>query len=104
MIRHIVMLDLPDGHDSDELSAIMTGLDTLRTKVPGFIHFEHGPNRDFEGLSKNRSYGFVCTFDNETASKAYLVDPDHQALGKRLVTLCSGGVEGLTVIDLEVAS
>jgi hypothetical protein len=34
---------------------------------------------------------------------AYDAHPDHKAAGARLVALCTGGVAGLMVFDLEVA-
>lgn len=104
MIRHIVLLDLPADYDRSELAAIIAGLDDLRGKITGFTHFEHGPNRDFEGMSENCAYGFICHFVDEDTSQVYIVDPDHGALGKRLVNLCSGGVDGITVVDLALAA
>ncbi len=103
MIKHIVMLDLAADHDPAELQLVMTGLDDLRHSVSGFTHFEHGENRDFENMSPSCSYLFICHFDGEDTSRAYLVNKDHQALGKRLVGLCKGGVSGVTVVDLDVA-
>lgn len=104
MIQHIVMLDLPAEADRAELLAIMTGLDDLRGSIAGFVGFMHGENKDFEGMSKDRNYGFICTFMDEATSRDYLVNPDHQALGARLVALCRDGVQGITVIDLAVGT
>ncbi len=104
MIRHIVLLDLPEGHDQDELGAIMAGLDALQGKIAGLSRFCHGRNRDFEGMSPDCAYGFICEFDDETTSQAYLAHADHQALGARLVALCKGGAAGVIVIDLDVAA
>lgn len=103
MIRHIVLLDLPQTHDRTELAAIMAGLDGLRGKIAGFTAFVHGPNRDFEGMSPDCAYAFACDFDGPATSKAYLADADHRALGARLVALCRGGVAGIRVIDMETA-
>ena len=103
MIKHVVMLNLAPDHDPEELNTVMIGLDNLRHSVAGFTHFEHGKNRDFENMSPHCSYLFICHFDGEDTSRAYLVNKDHQALGKRLVGLCKGGVSGVTVVDLEVA-
>lgn len=104
MIKHIVLLDLPGDYDSTALGAIMDGLNGLRQKIAGFTHFEHGPNRDFEAMSENCAYGFICHFADEDTSQAYIVDPDHRALGQRLVDLCKGGVDGISVIDLELSA
>jgi hypothetical protein len=99
MIRHIVMLRLVDGYDPVELIAVMSGLAAL--DLPGFIGFEHGPNRDLEQKAPDYLYGFVCSFSDEAAVKTYAADPGHQALGARLVDLCGGG-DGIMVMDLDV--
>ncbi|WP_342077899.1 Dabb family protein [Yoonia sp. SS1-5] len=100
MIRHIVLLNLAPDHDAAALQSVMVGLDDLRADLPGFVHFEHGPNRDFENMSPDYDYGFICHFIDAAQSQAYLVNPVHQALGTRLVALCAGGVAGIMVVDL----
>jgi hypothetical protein len=102
MIKHIVLLDLLSNYSKAELRAIMKGFVTLKAKLHGFTHFEHGPNRDFEGMSPGAPYGFICHFANEDTSRTYIIDPDHHALGQRLGVLCKGGIDGITVIDLEL--
>ena len=104
MIRHIVMLDLVADHDAGELAQVMAGLDALRDRIAGFRGFAHGPNRDFEGKSPDCAYGFTCDFDSSATSQAYLENPEHRALGARLVALCKGGADGIAVVDLEVAA
>lgn len=99
MIQHIVMLGLLDGYDAGELDTVMRGLAAL--DLPGFIGFSHGANRDFEGKSPDYPYGFIGTFTDAAALKLYAADPDHQALGARLVSLC-GGADAIMVIDLEL--
>ena len=103
MIRHVVLLDLVAGHDPAELADIRAGLDGLRDSIEGFTRFEHGLNRDFEGMSPRVRYGFICDFADEQVSHAYLRHAGHIALGARLVVLCKGGVAGITVVDLELA-
>lgn len=102
MIEHIVMLRLRPGHDRAELAAVMEGLGGLIASINGYIAFRHGPNRDFERLSPGLDYGFVCSFRDTGALADYAGNPEHRALGARLVALC-GGVEGIMVIDLDTA-
>lgn len=102
MIQHIVLLDLPDGYGADELADIMDGLAALGSEIAGFNGFVHGVNRDFESMSPDCAYGFICQFADQETSMAYLQNAKHQALGARLVGLCRGGVQGITVIDLSV--
>ena len=101
MIRHIVLLRLPDVYDADERDAIMRELNSLQKSIDGFEAFEHGPNLDFENKLPDHPYGFVCSFRDTAAVQAYAADETHKALGERLVTLC-GGAAGIIVIDLEV--
>lgn len=100
MIRHIVMLNLPEGHNAAELEDVMDGLSRLN--IAGFEGFEHGPNRDFESKSQDYPYGFICHFSDAAALERYAMDPNHQALGGRLVALCNGGANGIMVMDLDV--
>lgn len=104
MIKHIVLLDLPPDHDRAALADIMAGIDALRVTMSGFTQFDHGPNRDFENKSPQCTYAFVCHFADEDTAQRYLVDPDHAALGKRLVGLCRGGANGISVIDLDLSA
>lgn len=103
MIKHIVLFDLKPGYDPEELASIIYGIQDLRKTISGFTHFEHGINKDFEGMSENYSHVFICHFANEDTSRAYIVDPDHHALGQRLVNICRGGMKGISVIDMALA-
>ena len=102
MIRHIVMLSLNDDASEAELADVMAGLGALGAKLDGFEGFQHGPNRDFEGKTQNYPYGFICTFKDADALATYANDPDHKALGGRLVAMCKGGGDGIMVMDLDV--
>lgn len=99
MIKHVVMLGLPEGYETAELAVVMAGLKSLN--IPGFQGFEHGPNIDLERKTQNYPYGFVCTFADQTALETYASDPHHQTLGGRLVALCQGA-ENIMVMDLVV--
>ncbi|WP_375255693.1 Dabb family protein [Yoonia sp.] len=101
MIRHIVLLDLPDGHNAAELAAIMQGLAELQDNLEGFMGFAHGPNRDIEAMSANCVYAFTCDFVDEATSRIYLDNAQHKTLGARLVALCRGGAKGICVVDMD---
>ncbi|WP_146587267.1 Dabb family protein [Puniceibacterium confluentis] len=102
MIRHIVLLNLPPEHDAAILLEALGLLDGLVAKVPGLLAFDHGPNHDFETKSQDYPYGFVVTFADRAAHLAYEAHPDHQRAGGLLVSLCSGGYDGIFVADLAV--
>lgn len=103
MIKHIVLFDLLADHDREEFDSIVEGVHELGETIAGFTHFEHGTNKDFGGMSAQFNYVFICHFVDEDTSRAYLVDPGHNALGQRLVNLCRGGVNGITIIDMAIA-
>ena len=102
MIQHIVLLKLRPDHDADELQQVMAGLAAL--DLPGFEGFSHGPNRDFENKTPEYPYGFIGSFADAGALATYAADPAHQALGARLVALCTGGAEGILVADLDTGT
>jgi hypothetical protein len=101
MIQHIVLLALRSEYDHQELADIMQRLAALTDDLAGFTSFTHGPNRDFEGKSPDFPYGFICSFTEQSALQSYAIDPRHQALGARLVALCTGGAAGILVADIE---
>ena len=101
MILHCVLLDLRDDAGA-ELADAMVRLRGLVGVIPGMTAFRHGPNRDFEGLSKDYAYGFVVEFDKASDLQGYAEHPEHKAIGEVLVSLCAGGVAGIQVSDIEV--
>jgi len=101
MIRHCVFLRLKSKADTAELDKIMLDLEDLVRRLDGCSGFRAGPNRDYEGKSADYPYGFTLDAENAKALAAYAVDPEHQALGARLVDLCEGGADGIVVYDLE---
>ncbi len=103
MIRHCVMLRLPDDFDRDELEAIVLGLADLVRRLPGAHGFTPGPNRDFENKTADFPFGLTIDFDDPDALSRYAAHPDHVALGARLVAMCDGGSDGISVFDIEVS-
>lgn len=103
MIQHIVMLSLKDDASEAELASVMAGLAALGATLEGFEGFQHGPNHDFEQKTQDYPYGFICAFADKAALDIYANNPDHQALGGRLVAMCKGGGDGIMVMDIAVA-
>ncbi|WP_299612825.1 Dabb family protein [uncultured Tateyamaria sp.] len=101
MIRHCVFLKLKPKADSAKLDKIMLDLEDLVRRLKGCSDFRAGPNRDYEGKTPDYPYGFTLDAENAAALAAYAVDPEHQALGARLVALCQGGADGITVFDID---
>jgi hypothetical protein len=102
MIRHCVFVKYRAGVTRAERDAIYASLELLISKIPGMLSVEFGPNVSPEGLGKGFDEGFFVEFNDAKARDAYLVDPDHQAIGARIVGLADGGVDGILVFDLDI--
>ena len=103
MIRHCVFLRLKAEANPGELADVMQGLSALVDTLPGCGGFAAGPNVDIEGKSPGIAHGFTFDAQDRAALETYATHPDHVALGVRLVALCKGGADGVTVVDLEAA-
>lgn len=102
MIRHIVLLNFKSSVTPAEREAIYDDLRALKRKLGGIVAASFGRNVSPEGLGQGHADGFVIDFRDAAARDAYLVDPDHQAAGTKLVAALEGGVGGLIVFDIEV--
>ena len=102
MIRHIVLLRFRADVSTDQRNVIYADLAALKSVVPGMLAMSYGPNVSPEGKDMGFADGFSMDFVDEAARDAYLVHPDHQAAGSRLVAALEGGRDGLVVFDLVV--
>jgi hypothetical protein len=102
MIRHCVFVKFRSGVTATEREAIYGDLRALKAKIPGLVADSYGPTVSPEGLGQGFADGFTMDFRDAAARDAYLVHPDHQAAGARLVAALEGGVAGLLVFDLAV--
>lgn len=99
MIRHIVLVKFRADVPPAERSAIFADLAALR--IDGLLGTSFGPNVSPEGKDRGFADGFVMDFRDAAARDAYLVDPEHQRLGARMVAALEGGRDGLIVVDIE---
>ncbi|MEO8529587.1 MAG: Dabb family protein [Deltaproteobacteria bacterium] len=103
MIRHIVAVRFRAELTLNDRNLIWDALAALQDVVPGAMDF-----RVFDNISPedNVIHGFrhLFWFDfrNTESRDAYLVHPDHQSAGSRLVAACEGGVQGIQVMDVEL--
>ncbi|MEP7455793.1 Dabb family protein [Phyllobacterium sp. SB3] len=103
MIRHCVFIHFRDDVPTSERQACYDDLDKLCKRLPGALSFKSGVNVSPEaGMDKDYSEGFILDFTDGAARDAYLVDPEHQAIGGRIVSSAVGGPSGVFVFDLEV--
>ena len=102
MIRHCVFVRFKGSVSADEREAIYDELRALKGKVDGLLTASFGHNASPEGLAQGYEDGFVIDFRDAAARDAYLVHPDHQAAGAKLVASLQEGIGGLIVFDLQV--
>lgn len=103
MIRHCVFIRFRTGVSQAEKDRIWDDIRALKAVVPGFLAAYVGNNVSPEtGMDKGFSEGFVIDFEGSAARDAYLVHPDHEKAGGRIVAAAEGGVAGILVYDIEV--
>jgi len=103
MIRHCVFIRFRPTVNDMEKAALFAEIAALKPRVPGFLAAHIGRNVSPEGMDKGYAEGFIVDFANAAARDAYLVDPEHQKTGAKLVAAAIGGVDGILVYDLEIA-
>ena len=101
MIRHIVALRYRPEVSAPEKAALIADLSALRAHLAGVLDF-----RIFANVSPEVAvvHGFLdlfwFDFQDVAARDAYLVDPQHMAVGARIGAACAGGAEGVLVLDV----
>ena len=102
MIRHIVALNFIDGTTPEVKQTLYNDLAALDQKINGIIDFQARENVSVEEpvIHGFRDL-FWFDFRDIEVRDAYLADPDHQAIGARLVAQCEGGIDGILVMDVE---
>ncbi len=101
MIRHFVLLDFRDDVSRETRDSIFLDLAGLQD-LDGVTGFHAGPNVSVEtDLIRGHHDGFWFDFTDAAARDAYLVNERHQAVGARIVAHTKGGIEGVTVFDIE---
>lgn len=103
MIRHCVFVKFRAAVGRADRDALYAELAQLQSKVPGMVRLDAGRNVSPEGLGQGFDEGFLIDFDNAAGRDAYLVHPDHRAIGARIVAAAEGGLKGLFVFDVEIA-
>jgi len=103
MIRHCVLLRFASNITATDRQGIYDELRALKPKIDGLVAASFGANVSPEGFAQGFNDGFTIDFRDAAARDAYLVHPDHQAAGGKLVSMLAGGVAGLVVFDLELA-
>lgn len=102
MILHCVLLRFKAAVQAAEKQEIYDAIAALQAVVPGMVNVRSGPNVSPESLNGGFRDGFIVTFEDAEARDAYLVHPEHVAVGDRIVSQTDGGLAGLLVFDMEI--
>ncbi|MEM7469950.1 MAG: Dabb family protein [Pseudomonadota bacterium] len=102
MIRHIVLTKFANETSEATIAALYDDLSALVAALPGARSFTGGRSASPEELERGYKHGFVIDFDSWEALGVYAENPEHKALGARLVAHAAGGKDGILVLDLEI--
>lgn len=102
MILHCVFLRFKAAISAPEKQSIFEAIVALKQVISGILDVKYGPNVSPEGLHGGFVDGFAVTFESAEARDAYLVHPEHVAVGERIVSSTDGGLAGLLVFDLNI--
>jgi Stress responsive A/B Barrel Domain len=99
-IRHVVLVRFKPDTD---VAKIFAALKALAQKIDGIISITAGPDNSPEGLQRHNTHGFTVDFRDAKSRDAYLPHPEHQKVGGMIVAAAEGGVDGVTVLDWDLA-
>ena len=101
MIRHVVLLRFRPEMPAALKRELFAELARLPDHLPGVAGFHAGPNDSIEPEVRH-GFGDAFWFDfkDTAARQEYLDDPDHKAVGAKLVDNCVGGRDGIVVFDM----
>ena len=102
MIRHIVLVQFTEGTSDAKAESLLDGLRDLKRVLPGMRSISTGANVSTEGLSRGATHAVTIDFDDAAARDAYLIHPDHEAAGARIVAAAERGIDSVTVVDIEI--
>jgi len=94
MIKHVVLAKFKPGVTEADIAELRKKLAALPAIIPEIKGYDFGQDVRPE---KTLDFALVSTFEDMTAVKRYLVQPDHVVVGKYIRSLC----ESLQVIDFQ---
>ena len=103
MIRHMVHLRFAEGVSDTDKVALYDRLAELKGHIEGIHDFQYRANVSVETpLVRGFLDMFWFDFRDLEVRDAYLVDPEHQAIGADIVARLDGGPDGVFVCDIEL--
>ena len=102
MIRHIVLLKAHPEVTEARIRAIFADLHALQ--LPGILAIHSGRSESPEQIERGYLHGFTVDFADWDALATYQAHPDHKRVGAALVAAAQGGLDGILVFDLPIAT
>lgn len=102
MIRHIVLLKARPEVTEAHIATIFADLHAL--SLPGIHAIHSGRSESPEKIERGYLHGFTVDFAGWDALAAYQAHPDHKRVGAALVAAAQGGLDGILVFDLPIAT
>jgi len=103
MIRHLVALRFKPGTSEAVKQALYDDLAALNGHIDGILDFQSRSNVSVEDhVVRGFRDLFWFDFRDTDVRDVYLDDPQHQAIGARIVAELDGGIDGVFVTDFEV--
>jgi hypothetical protein len=94
MINHIVLLQPKSEITEEEITTVLSHVQSLQQDIPGIIEIQAGKN--LSAAHQGYTYGFVMRFTDVEHLKAYAPHPAHQVVSKELRDICSN------IIDFDI--
>jgi len=93
MIRHIVMVKLPETGRTEVLDTISAGMAPLPEKLPVIKYMDVGTN--ISKSPKAHDLAIVLDFEDEAGLGVFAADPDH----KEVVSFIRSKAESISIVD-----
>lgn len=90
MIEHIVLFKWKEGTASSEIAAVMSGLKSLKHKIPEIVDLTCGEN--FCHRSQGFEYALIVRFRNRKDLELYQPHPAHTEVVQNLIQPILGDI------------
>ncbi len=102
MIRHIVLLQIPNHADPFEVETMIRQLEQAALAVPGTVAFCGGPKLPGSWMGQGFTHAVNIDFVDEAARDTYLAELDRDRVGSRLSEMTEGGLGGILIMNINI--
>lgn len=102
MLQHIGLMKVRPDAPGAEVRAVLEAIRDLPGKLEGLEAACAGPNVGPPAMGRGYTHGFVMSFRDEEAFRAFLDHPEHQAVVARLPGVLERSPDAALVFNVEV--